>query len=85
MSGMAMAKPQAPPSTSLTVTVDGKTTMFTVADLNAMPQDTVSVHNAHNNMDETYSGVPLGESVGQSRIHRKQDHPAQDAAQLPES
>jgi hypothetical protein len=66
MSGMAMAKPQAPLSTSLTVTVDGKATVFSVADLNAMPQDTVKVHNAHNNMDETYTGVPLSDLLAKA-------------------
>lgn len=61
MGGMEAAKPQAPASTSLTLTVDGKKTAFSVAELKAMPQKTVKVHNAHNNTDETYSGVPLGD------------------------
>jgi len=61
MSGMAMAKPAATPSTSLTLTVDGKATVFSTADLTAMPQKTVKVHNAHTNADETYSGVSLGD------------------------
>ncbi|MGA1981587.1 MAG: hypothetical protein ABSG84_03865 [Acidobacteriaceae bacterium] len=60
-SGMAMAKPQAPPSTSLTLMVDGKATVFSTAELKAMAQKTVQVHNAHTNADETYSGVPLGD------------------------
>ena len=58
---MAMAKPAAALSPSLTLTVDGKATTFSVADLKAMPQKTVKVHNAHSNADETYSGVPLGD------------------------
>lgn len=53
------AKPQTPPSTSLTLTVDGKATVFSVADLKAMPQKTVEVHNAHTNQDESYAGVSL--------------------------
>jgi hypothetical protein len=61
MSGMAMAKPASTPSTSLTLTDDGKATVFSTADLKAMPQKTVKVHNAHTNADETYSGVPLSE------------------------
>ena len=61
MAGMQMAKPAAAPSTSLTVTVDGKTMTFSVANLSAMPQKTVKVHNAHNNSDETYTGVALGD------------------------
>jgi hypothetical protein len=61
MGGMEMAKPAAAPSTSLTLTVDGKATTFTVAELKAMPQKTVKVHNEHTKADETYSGVPLGD------------------------
>jgi hypothetical protein len=61
MSGMAMAKPQAPLSTSLTLTVDGKATVFSTADLKAMAQKTLKVHNEHTKMDESYSGVPLGD------------------------
>jgi hypothetical protein len=61
MSGMTAAKPMAPPSTSLTITVDGKPTTFSVADLNAMPQKTVKVHNEHTKADESYSGVALGD------------------------
>jgi hypothetical protein len=61
MGGMQMAKPAATPSTSLTLTIDGKATTFSVADLNAMPQKTVKVHNEHTKTDETYSGVALGD------------------------
>src|SRR6185312_14714129 len=47
----AMAGParvqQPTPSTSLTVTVDGKATVLTVAELQAMPQKTVTVLNQH--------------------------------------
>jgi hypothetical protein len=49
------------PSTSLTLTVDGRATTLTVADLQAMPQKTLNVHNEHTKMDETYSGVLLGD------------------------
>jgi hypothetical protein len=66
MAGMEMAKPQAPPSTSLTLTVDGKATTFSVADLKAMPQKTVSVHNEHTKADETYSGIPLGDLLAKA-------------------
>jgi hypothetical protein len=51
----------APPSTSLTLTVDGKATTLSVAELQAMPQKTVSVHNEHTKADETYTGVLLGD------------------------
>jgi hypothetical protein len=67
----------APASTSLTLTIDGKATTLSFAELQAMPQKTVSVHNEHTKTDETYSGVPLGDvlakygfSVGQA-THRK--------------
>jgi hypothetical protein len=51
----------APPSTSLTLTVDGKATTLSVAELQAMPQKTVTVHNEHTKTDETYAGVLLGD------------------------
>jgi hypothetical protein len=50
-----------PPSTSLTVTVDGKAATLSVAELSAMPQKTVTVYNEHMKADETYTGVLLGE------------------------
>lgn len=59
--GMEMAKPPAPRSTSLTVTVDGKATTFSVADLQAMPQRTIVVHNEHTKVDEQYTGVALSD------------------------
>jgi hypothetical protein len=51
----------APASTSLTLTIDGKATTLSVAELQAMPQKTVSVHNEHTKADETYTGVLLGD------------------------
>lgn len=51
----------APASTSLTLTVDGKATTLSAADLQAMPQKTVTVHNEHTKADETYTGVLLGD------------------------
>jgi hypothetical protein len=51
----------APSSTSLTVTVDSKATTFSVAELQAMKQKTVAVHNEHTKADETYTGVLLGD------------------------
>ena len=66
MSGMAAAKSTAPLSTSLTLTVKDKATTFSVADLAAMPQKTVKVHNAHTNADESYSGVLLSDMLAKS-------------------
>jgi hypothetical protein len=51
----------APPSASLTLTIDGKATTLSVAELQAMPQKTVTVHNEHTKADQTYTGVLLGD------------------------
>ena len=40
--------------------MDGKATTLSIAELQAMPQKTVTVHNEHTKMDETYTGVLLG-------------------------
>jgi hypothetical protein len=47
-----------PPGT-LNVTTPAKTQGFTVESLKGMPHKTVTVHNPHENADETYSGVVL--------------------------
>ncbi|NYF52395.1 hypothetical protein [Tunturiibacter gelidoferens] len=52
--------PPTQPSTGLVLTLDGKATTLSVADLSAMPQTTITVHNEHTKTDETYSGVLLG-------------------------
>jgi hypothetical protein len=51
----------ASPSTNLALTVDGRTTTLSVAQLQAMPQKTVTVHNEHTKADESYTGVLLGD------------------------
>ncbi len=56
----AMAGHKADPSTSLTLTIDGKPTTLSVTDLQAMPQTTIVVHNEHTKVDESYTGVLLG-------------------------
>ena len=48
-------------STSLLVVAGGKTTTLKLADLQAMPQRQLMVHNAHSNVDETYTGVGLSD------------------------
>jgi len=78
--GQAMAghdHAKAPQSTELKVTIDGKSATLSLADIAAMPQKTVTVHNEHTKADETYTGVALGDllaqrgfSVGQA-THRK--------------
>ena len=57
MAEMTHAKAAA--STTLTVSVAGKTVTMSVAELAGMPQKTVTVHNAHRDVDETYTGVAL--------------------------
>ena len=66
MGGMEMAKPPAAPSTSVTLNIDGKSTTFSTAELKAMPQKTVKVHNEHSKADEAYSGVPLGDLLAKA-------------------
>jgi hypothetical protein len=59
-------KPAAAPSTSLALTVDGKTTKFSVADLKALPQRTVIVHNEHTKVDEKYTGTALSDLLAKA-------------------
>ena len=66
MAGMDMPKQPANPSTSVTVKIDGKSTTFSTAELKAMPQKTVKVHNEHTKADEAYSGVPLGDLLAKA-------------------
>ena len=49
------------PSKSLTLIVGDQTATFSLADLQAMPQRTLTVHNGHSNVDETYRGVGLSD------------------------
>ena len=77
MPGMAEEHKQTVPSTSLTVTVRGKNRIFTLAELSAMPHETVSVMNAHLKKTETYSGVPLAallETMGMP-FEKANEHP----------
>jgi hypothetical protein len=58
--GTAMQHAVAAPSTSLTVTgLDGKATIYNLADLKARPHKTVSLYNEHTKANESYAGVPL--------------------------
>jgi hypothetical protein len=56
-----MAHAPGKPSTSLTLTIDGKSTTLSLADLKAMPQKTLTAKNGHTSMDETYTGVAVGD------------------------
>ncbi len=55
-------------STALSVTVGGKTVSLTVAELETMPQKTVNVHNSHNKMDESYTGVALTDVLARAGV-----------------
>jgi len=67
----------APQSTELKLTVDGKATTLTLADLAALPQTTIAVHNEHTKADESYTGVALGDLLAKygfavgKETHRK--------------
>ena len=65
---MPAERKPANPSTSLAVTVAGKTTSYSLADLQAMPQRTVVAHNGHSNVDESYTGVAVSDLLGKFGI-----------------
>ena len=46
-------------STALTLTINGVSKQLSAADLVAMPQSRVTVHNGHSNRDEVYTGVAV--------------------------
>ncbi len=56
-----MAAKASVPSTSLVVTVDEKATTLALADLQGMPQTSLTVKNGHSGAQETYTGVAVGE------------------------
>lgn len=64
----AHAHAPALPSTTLSVTVAGKQTSFSPADLQSMPQHTVTVHNGHSNVDEVYTGVAVSDLLARFGI-----------------
>jgi hypothetical protein len=74
--GMQMPKKAAPLSTSLTLIADGKTIKFSVADLKAMPQRTVIVHNEHTKADEKYTGPALSDLLAKAGFVENQTNHA---------
>lgn len=48
-------------SSELQLTINDKTSTLTLAELAAMPQKTVKVHNEHTKKDEIYTGVAVGD------------------------
>jgi hypothetical protein len=66
------------PSTSLTVATGiGQPLTPHLADLRALPQQTITVHNAHSNADETYTGPLLSDvlALGGVTLTDKTEHP----------
>jgi hypothetical protein len=61
------------PSTTLAFTVAGKSTTYNLADLKAMPQRTLTVHNGHNNKDEVYTGVALSDLLAKFGFNLDRD------------
>lgn len=57
----AMAPMQKPAdlSTTLTLTVNGRSIQLSLAELAALPQTSVKVHNEHTKREETYTGVAM--------------------------
>lgn len=62
------AKAPVPPSKSLTVSFEGRSTTLSVEDLINMPQVTVHVHNEHSKADETYSGPLLADVLAKAGL-----------------
>jgi hypothetical protein len=70
--------PMGAPSTALTINTGiGAPLTLTLADLKALPQQTMTVHNAHQNADETYSGPLLSDVLAKAGIvlTEKTEHP----------
>ena len=61
-------KAPAPPSHSLTITFQGRTTTLMVEDLLKLPQVTVHVHNEHRNADEDYTGPLLADVLAKAGL-----------------
>lgn len=66
--GTDHARQPVPPSHSLNITFQGRVTTLTPADLLALPQVTVHVHNAHRNTDETYTGPLLTDVLAKAGL-----------------
>jgi len=65
-----------PPSKSLNITVEGRTTNLTIEDLTELPQHTVHVHNAHSDADENYTGPLLADVFAKAGLvaNRETEH-----------
>lgn len=61
-------KPAAVVSTTLLVRSPTQAVTLSLADLQALPQTTVKVHNGHTNADETYTGPLLSEVLAKAGL-----------------
>ena len=59
---------EAKPSTALTVEALGHAITLSLADLQAMPQTTVTAFNAHNKQTETYSGPLVADVLAKAGL-----------------
>ena len=66
--GMRGDHPAAPIADMLTLTANGRSLQLTPADLAAMPQTTVTVHNGHTKADEQYTGVQLSDLLARAGL-----------------
>ena len=74
MDGMdGMHKAPVPPSKSLNITYAGHVTTLSLADLFALPQTTVHVHNAHRDADEDYTGPLLSVVLARAGLAATKD------------
>jgi len=62
------------PSKALTITANGKSATLTLADIQAMPQKTLRVHNGHNNQDELYTGVAVSDLLAKYGVSLTDAH-----------
>ena len=67
LQSMPMKAP-VPPSKSVTITFQGRTTVLKIEDLIALPQVTVHVHNEHRNADEDYTGPLLSDVLAKAGL-----------------
>jgi hypothetical protein len=61
-------KAPVPPSKSINVTFEGRTTVLTVDDLLKLPQVTLHVHNGHTNQDEAYTGPLVADVLARAGL-----------------
>lgn len=60
--------PAAPVSDMLTLSLNGRSLQLSPADLAAMPQTSVTVHNGHSKSNEQYTGVALADLLARNGL-----------------